>query len=127
VIPAEPPPDARKWVNAHQRMAQSMVVMLKGEEPAYELVQGDKARLYPMNHTIQLRLARALGANAVVHGAYGYNPALAPVDMDRVLPMLGFYQVAIERYPIFIVVFDRVRKTQPAPESSLANGSAGSV
>jgi hypothetical protein len=52
--------------------------------------------IYPMNHTIQLRLARPLAANAVVHGAYGYNPALAPVDMDRVLPILGFYGVVIE-------------------------------
>lgn len=53
--------------------------------------------IYPMNHTVQLRLVRPLVGQAVVHGAYGYNPALAPVDMDRVLPILGFYQVAIER------------------------------
>ncbi len=52
---------------------------------------------YPMNATIQLRLARPLVGTAVVHGAYGYNPALAPVDMDRVLPILGFSQVPIEQ------------------------------
>ena len=52
---------------------------------------------YPMNHTIQLRLARPLVGDALVHGAYGYNPALAPVDMDRVLPILGFSQVPIEQ------------------------------
>jgi hypothetical protein len=50
-----------------------------------------------MNHTIQLRLARPLVGDALVHGAYGYNPALAPVDMDRVLPILGFSQVPIEQ------------------------------
>lgn len=52
--------------------------------------------LYPMNQSVQLRLARPLASGAVVHGAYGYNPAMAPVDMDRVMPILGFYKVAIE-------------------------------
>lgn len=51
---------------------------------------------YPQNHTIQLRLGRPLTGAAVVHGADGYNPALAPVDMDRVMPMLSFAQVVIE-------------------------------
>lgn len=55
------------------------------------------AVIYPMNHTIRLRLARPLMGEAVVHGAYGYNPALAPVDMDRVLPILSFAQVVIEQ------------------------------
>ena len=54
------------------------------------------AVIYPMNQTIQLHLARPLVGEAVVHGAYGYNPALAPVDMDRVLPILGFSQVVVE-------------------------------
>jgi hypothetical protein len=52
---------------------------------------------YPMNHTIQLRLARPLVGDALVHGAYGCSPPLAPVDMDRVLPILGFSQVPIEQ------------------------------
>lgn len=52
--------------------------------------------IYPMNQTIRLKLARPLAANPVVHGAYGYNPAMAPLDMDRVLPILGFAQVAVE-------------------------------
>ncbi len=46
-----------------------------------------------MDQTIRLRLARPLVGEAVVHGAYGYNPGLALVDMDRVLPILGFSQV----------------------------------
>lgn len=52
---------------------------------------------YPLNHTIRLRLARPLTGAALVHGADGYNPTLAPVDMDRVMPMLSFAQVRIER------------------------------
>ena len=58
------------------------------------------AVIYPLNHTIQLRLARPLAGAAVVHGAYGYNPTLAPVDMDRVVPILSFSQVPIEQYAI---------------------------
>jgi len=46
VIPAEPPPDEHKWVKAHHRMAASMIALLRGEEPEYELVQGENARLY---------------------------------------------------------------------------------
>lgn len=53
------------------------------------------AVIYPIDQTIQLRLTRPLVGEAVVHGAYGYNPALAPVDMDRVLPILGFSQVVV--------------------------------
>lgn len=46
VIPADPSPDQHKWVKAHHRMARSMVAMLRGESPEYELVQGENARLY---------------------------------------------------------------------------------
>jgi predicted dehydrogenase len=46
VIPADPPPDDHKWVNAHHRMARSMVKILRGEEPECDLVQGPNARLY---------------------------------------------------------------------------------
>jgi hypothetical protein len=50
---------------------------------------------YPGDETIVLTLARPLAEGAVVHGAYGFNPLTAPVDMDRVMPMLGFYGVSI--------------------------------
>jgi predicted dehydrogenase len=46
VIPAEPPPNDHKWVNAHHRMARSMMDMLVGQTPEYELAQGPNARLY---------------------------------------------------------------------------------
>ena len=46
VIPSEPPPDEHKWVNAHHRMARSMMDMLEGKTPEYELLQGPNARLY---------------------------------------------------------------------------------
>lgn len=55
------------------------------------LVQVD----YPMDATIQLVLGRALVGRAVVHGAFGCNPATAPVDMDRLMPMLGFYGLPV--------------------------------
>lgn len=45
-IAAEPPPDEHKWVKAHWRMAASMVTMLRGQTPEWELVQGPNARLY---------------------------------------------------------------------------------
>ncbi|NCO33127.1 MAG: hypothetical protein AUJ92_11120 [Armatimonadetes bacterium CG2_30_59_28] len=31
----------------------------------------------------------------VVHGGYGANPDTVPADMERFLPMVGFYGVAI--------------------------------
>lgn len=50
---------------------------------------------YPMDATIQLILERALVGRAVVHGAFGHNPVLAPVDMNRHMPMLGFYGLPV--------------------------------
>ncbi len=47
VIPSDPPPDADKWVNAHHRMAKSMIDRIEGREPEYELLEGSEAR----NHT----------------------------------------------------------------------------
>ena len=35
VIPSEPPPDQHKWVNAHRRMAKSMMDMLEGKAPEW--------------------------------------------------------------------------------------------
>jgi sialate O-acetylesterase len=51
---------------------------------------------YPGDATIQLVLARALGGRATAHGAYGINPAISPADMERFIPMLGFYGVVVE-------------------------------
>lgn len=46
VIPAEPPPDRHKWLRAHRRMAHSMMDMLEGKEPEWDLVQLPNAKLY---------------------------------------------------------------------------------
>jgi sialate O-acetylesterase len=50
---------------------------------------------YPLDATIQLVLERPLVGNAVVHGAFGYNPPIVPVDMNRLMPMLGFYGLPV--------------------------------
>lgn len=50
---------------------------------------------YPGDSSAVLHLARPLAGDAVVHGAWGYQPATVPMDMDRVLPMLGFYGVPV--------------------------------
>ena len=43
-----------------------------------------------------LVLGRAISGRAVVHGAWGTNPPMAPMDVERVMPMLGFHGVVIE-------------------------------
>ena len=75
VIPAEPPPDEHKWVNAHQRMAASMVAMLRGEEPEYELVQGANARLY-LEMAMMAHASHIAGARV----AYPLGSATNPFD-----------------------------------------------
>jgi sialate O-acetylesterase len=50
---------------------------------------------YPMDATIQLVLERSLVGQAVVHGAFGYDPPTVPVDMNRLMPMLGFYGLSV--------------------------------
>ena len=46
VVPSSPPPDEHKWLNAHRRMARSMIDMIEGKEPEWELVELENARLY---------------------------------------------------------------------------------
>ena len=53
--------------------------------------------LFPMDATIRLVLARPLAGKALIHGAYGTNPAIVPMDMERFVPMLGFYGVPVDR------------------------------
>ena len=52
---------------------------------------------YPSGPVVRLELGRALSGLAVVHGAGGLAPARAPLDIERLLPMLGFYGVAVAR------------------------------
>ena len=44
VIPAEPPPDDHRWVNAHHRMAKSMIDRIEGRQPEFALLEGKVAR-----------------------------------------------------------------------------------
>jgi len=52
--------------------------------------------LYPQDARVRLLFSRPLKGRAVVHGAYGLNPAMVPLDMERFLPMLGFHGVPVE-------------------------------
>ena len=72
-IPVEPPPDAHKWVNAHHRMARSMVAMLKGEEPEFELVQGENARIY-LEMAMMAHASHIAGARVAYPLGYATNP-----------------------------------------------------
>jgi hypothetical protein len=50
---------------------------------------------YPGDTTIRLALTRSPRDNPVVHGAYGQAPPPAPLDIERMMPMLGFWAVPI--------------------------------
>ncbi|MCL4506292.1 MAG: sialate O-acetylesterase [Chloroflexi bacterium] len=52
--------------------------------------------IYPGDDTIQLALARPVVGGAVVHGAYGPDPDIVPMDMERFMPMLAFHGLAVE-------------------------------
>jgi len=51
--------------------------------------------VYPQDATVRLALARPPGEQAVVHGACGTNPDVVPIDVERLIPMLGFYGVPV--------------------------------
>ena len=44
---------------------------------------------------VELVLQRPLQGAAKVHGGYGKAPATVPADMERFLPMLGFWGVEV--------------------------------
>ena len=52
--------------------------------------------IYPQDQRVELVLGRDIQGAAVVHGGYGKAPATVPADMERLLPMLGFWGAAIE-------------------------------
>ena len=52
--------------------------------------------VYRGDHAVVLMLGRPLSGEAVVHGAWGMDPAMAPMDVERVMPMLGFDGVRVE-------------------------------
>jgi hypothetical protein len=51
--------------------------------------------VYPQNNNVRLFLTRPLKGKTVVHGGYGFNPPTAPMDVERFMPMLGFWGVEI--------------------------------
>ena len=51
--------------------------------------------IYPQDQRLELVLGRDLEGAAVVHGGYGKAPATVPADMERMLPMLGFWGAAV--------------------------------
>jgi len=59
-----------------------------GDVPIYRLV-------YRGDNTVLLGLEWAPVGDTVVHGAWGMDPAVAPMDAERVMPMLGFYGVRV--------------------------------
>lgn len=55
---------------------------------------------YPSTDTIILQCGRAvseaeLRSGLVLHGGYGCDPSTMPMDMGRVMPMLGFYGLEV--------------------------------
>ena len=59
-----------------------------GEVPVTRVV-------YPQDHRVELILERPLQGEPRVHGGYGKDPATVPADMERFLPMLGFWGAEI--------------------------------
>jgi len=55
-----------------------------------------KAAAYTGSARVLLSLGRALEGQTVVHGGYGATPQAVPMDVERFLPMLGFYGVEVE-------------------------------
>jgi sialate O-acetylesterase len=51
---------------------------------------------YPGDARVRLVLARALDGIARLHGAYGIDPAIVPMDMERFIPMLGFANLQVD-------------------------------
>lgn len=72
-VSADPPPDADKWPKAHHRMAASMVAMLRGQTPEYELVQGAQARLY-LEMALLAHASHITGARVGLPLPGGNNP-----------------------------------------------------
>ena len=50
---------------------------------------------YRGDASVRLVLKRQLAGRAVVHGGYGFCPQMVPVDVVRLMPMLGFYGVEV--------------------------------
>lgn len=51
---------------------------------------------YPGDETVVLTLGRTVLDGARVHGGFGAAPAPVPLDIERSMPMLGFYGLLVE-------------------------------
>jgi hypothetical protein len=54
---------------------------------------------YPGDDTVVLTLGRTLLGGARVHGAFGAAPSPVPLDIERSMPMLGFYGFPVADEP----------------------------
>ena len=73
VIPSEPPPDDYKWVNAHHRMARSMLDMLDGREPEFPLLDGRTARRH-LEWAMAAHASHITGARVALPFTDPHNP-----------------------------------------------------
>ena len=73
VIPAEPPPDDHKWVNAHHRMAKALVDRIEGREPEYELLEGSTARRH-VEWAMAAHASHLAGARVTLPLDTAHNP-----------------------------------------------------
>ena len=63
----------QKWVNAHHRMARSLLDLLDGGQPEYDLCMGQAARV-PVEMAIAARLAHIRGARVPFPVTEAGNP-----------------------------------------------------
>ena len=73
VIPSEPAPDDQKWLNAHHRMARSMMDMLEGKEPEWDLVHLPNAKLY-LEMALMAHASHMVGARVSLPLTTSQNP-----------------------------------------------------
>jgi predicted dehydrogenase len=73
VVPSEPPPDDQKWLNAHRRMARSMIDGLQGRKPEWDLVGLENARLY-LEMAMMAHASHIVGARVSLPLATTANP-----------------------------------------------------
>ena len=72
-MPSEPPPDDQKWLNAHRRMARSMIDGLQGRKPEWDLVGLENARLY-LEMAMMAHASHIVGARVSLPLATTANP-----------------------------------------------------
>lgn len=69
----------------------SQPFLLEDEQGEVAVVSVD----YPGGDTVRLQLGRRMTGKARVHGCFGINPPIGPMDMERAMPMLAFHGVPV--------------------------------